>query len=343
MPASVRLLLIFGAAASVSGTTTLVATDPNLKWQGRVQRRDDVGVVAFDSEGARVDFVVSGATSVSVRVTSTFLSAPRGIADSEGDVNAALRAYSGYAAAAEGVVAPARAFPRVLQDGTFPKFGVFRAMVDGARVFEGQDGVVVLPGASVLYPVIGGLDSSSSHNVSVWYTTDAVYNTWPDVNCPGCEMRVEAVQTDGTITPAATRTRRALIIGDSITAANQVTKPCSNASDNDHSRSYASLICEHFEVNCTTIAVSSKGLHDNCCDSLPTTVPDFAQRVFMQDPTSVFDWASEPPPHFVLINLGTNDAGHDNGPAWETSFVGKYVAFMRNITRWTSKPDIVFL
>ena len=63
----------------------------------------------------------------------------------------------------------------------------------------------------------------------------------------------------------------------------------------------------------------------------------------MQDPTSVFDWTLEPPPDAVLINLGTNDAGHDNGPAWEASFVAKYVAFMRNITRWTSKPDIVFL
>ena len=239
---SARLLFIFGAVASASCTTSLVATDPLLKWQGRVQRRDDVGVVAFDSEGARVDFVVSGATSVSIRVTCTFLAAPRGIAESEGDVGAALRAFSGFAAAAEGVVAPARAFPRALQDSSFPKFGVFRAMVDGARVFEGQDGVVVLPGASVEYPVISGIDSSSQHNVSVWYSTDAVYNTWPDLNCPGCEMRVEAVQTDGTITPAATRARRALIIGDSITAANQVTKPCSNASDNDHSRSYASLM-----------------------------------------------------------------------------------------------------
>jgi hypothetical protein len=107
---------------------------------------------------------------------------------------------------------------------------------------------------------------------------------------------------DLTACPAAPRAQ--------ITAGNQVTKPCDNATDNDLSRSYGFLLCEAFEANCSTVAVSSKGLMRNCCDSLPVTVPVFATRTFMQDAASVFDYSSEPPPDAVLINLGEEAGSH---------------------------------
>jgi lysophospholipase L1-like esterase len=318
-----RRLIALAALASVArAATTVSATDATLRWSGRVEKRAD-GSVAFDCEGARIDVIVSGATSVSIRVNSTFLmQAPVSHAD-----------IAGGAGLGDGAA-------RSLQDSSFPKFGVFRALVDGARVFEGQDGVVVLPGEGD-FVVVAGLDASVPHNVSIVYTTDSVYNTWPDVNCPGCEMRVLSVTTDGAFSLAAERSRRMLIFGDSITAANQVSKPCDNATDNDFTRSYAFLLCEAFAANCSAVAVSSKGLMRNCCDSLPVTVPVFATRTLMQDPASVFDYASEPPPDAVLINLGTNDG--DGNAAWEAAFVATYVSFMRNITRWTAKSDIVFL
>ena len=331
MPSSPLLsrALIALACASRAAPTTVPATDAVLRWSGRVERRATDGSVAFDCEGARIDVVVSGATSVTIRVNSTFLShAPPRTSGSVGGSGG-----SGGASGGDGVA-------RSLQDSSFPKFGVFRALVDGARVFEGQDGVVVMPGEAD-FVVVAGLDASAPHNVSILYTTDSVYNTWPDVDCPGCVMRVLSVSTDGAFSQAAERARRMMIFGDSITAANQVSKPCDNATDNDHSRSYGFLLCEAFEANCSTVAVSSKGLMRNCCDSLPVTVPVFAQRTFMQDAASAFDYASEPPPDAVLINLGTNDG--DGDAAWEAAFVATYVAFMRNITRWTAKSDIVFL
>jgi len=331
------LAALAAAAPAASAASTVAATDGVLRWQGRVERRTD-GSVAFDCAGARIDVVVSGATRVSIRVNSTFLAGPPPwLAGGSTGFGAASAGFGGGATTAG---AAGRGTVRALQDSSFPKFGVFRALVDGARVFEGQDGVVVLPGEAD-FVVVSGLDAAAAHNVSIVYTTDAVYNTWPDVNCPGCEMRVLSASTDGAFAPAAARTRRLFIAGDSITAANQVTKPCANASDNDFTRSYAFLTCERFEANCSVVAVSSKGLMRNCCDSLPTTVPVFATRTLMQDPASVFDWVSEPPPDGVLINLGTNDG--DGNAAWEAAFVATYVAFMRNITRWTGKPDIVFL
>jgi hypothetical protein len=332
------LAALAAAAPAATAATTVLATDGVLRWQGRVERRAD-GSVAFDCAGARIDVVVSGATQVSIRVNSTFLaSAPPGLVGAATGYGAASGSIDGSGGGGSGSGGGGSA--RALQDSSFPKFGVFRALVDGARVFEGQDGVVVLPGEAD-FVVVSGLDAAAAHNVSIVYTTDSVYNTWPDVNCPGCEMRVLSASTDGAFAPAAERTRRLFIAGDSITAANQVTKPCNNASDNDFTRSYAFLTCERFQANCSVVAVSSKGLMRNCCDALPTTVPVFATRTLMQDPASAFDWTSEPPPDGVLINLGTNDG--DGNPAWEAAFVDTYVAFMRNITRWTGKPDIVFL
>lgn len=67
------------------------------------------------------------------------------------------------------------------------------------------------------------------------------------------------------------------------------------------------------------MSVSSKGLYVNCCDSLPTTMPDFVLRTFAQDPASTYDWSLFRP-DAVLLNLGTNDCGHDSGPEWEANF-----------------------
>lgn len=50
-------------------------------------------------------------------------------------------------------------------------------------------------------------------------------------------------------------------------------------------------------------------------------------------------------PDAVIINLGTNDFGHDSGPAWEANFTATYTAFVMNLTtiHYASKPPTVFL
>ena len=42
----------------------------------------------------------------------------------------------------------------------------------------------------------------------------------------------------------------------------------------------------------------------------------------------------------VLLNVGTNDSGHDNGPAWVDAFTETYAAFLRNLTVWHANPAL---
>jgi hypothetical protein len=52
-------------------------------------------------------------------------------------------------------------------------------------------------------------------------------------------------------------------------------------------------------------------------------------------------WPLFPRRNHFSSSPGTNDG--DGDAAWEAAFVATYVAFMRNITRWVGKSDIVFL
>ncbi len=298
------------AASSTTTTTTIAASDSShILWQGRKASNSD-GSVSFDWEGVAAYFSVSGASTVSAFFSSTFLEKPQ-----------EERPPSS---------------PRFLQDSTFPKFGVYRIFVDGQRTAD----VTVFPGAGEQV-LVTNLDTSTTHNVSLYYSTDPVFNTWPNVMCPGCVQTVANISTDGTFLPAQQeRERRILILGDSITAGNAIYRPlCANASGDDLSASYGALLCDDFGANCTTLAVSSKGIYENCCDSLNTTMKDFVLRRFAQDPSSVYDW-TEFSPDVVLVNLGTNDSGHDSGPSWVANFTNTYVNLLVNLTVWLNNPSL---
>ena len=43
-------------------------------------------------------------------------------------------------------------------------------------------------------------------------------------------------------------------------------------------------------------------------------------------------------PDLILINLGTNDFGHDSGPAWEANFSKTYTEWVLNATRIYKNP-----
>jgi len=45
-------------------------------------------------------------------------------------------------------------------------------------------------------------------------------------------------------------------------------------------------------------------------------------------------------PDMMLINLGTNDFGHDSGPSWEAAFSATYVNFVANATARYNKPTL---
>jgi hypothetical protein len=314
---NVLLILLFIVVASCFslslGAQELPATSPLIQWTGRCVRDDLAQSVSFDWQSVRAIFTVSNSTSVWATINSTF-----------------------WATAPS--LATAVPHQRNLQNNDFPKFGVYRIYVDGRSVTHNQSGVLAFPGESE-YALVTNLDPLMPHNISLWYTTDPVLNSWPDLDLGrGCMQKVVSVRTDGFFeSPPPPRKLSMLIIGDSITSGNAMFTPCSNASTCDSSQSYAGLVCEAFSLNCTQLTVSSKGLVHNCCDKFNATVPVLANRTFAQDNSTLFDWSTTPF-DAVWIHLGTND-GTQSPPA---VFTAAYLDLMLHLTRWSSPGVPVF-
>ena len=171
------------------------------------------GTVAFSWEGVRATVRVSGASAVSMDLTSTF---PAGNA----------------------------------------RFHVF---VDGG----GMTNLSITPAKRQVYH-LATLDPATTHDVVVWYITDPISLSWPDLP-PGYVQRVNSFVIDGgqfNQAPAPS-TRRLQIIGDSITAGNQIDHvTCAP----DHYGTYGAKLCERFDASCQTLAISGKGIYENCCD-----------------------------------------------------------------------------
>merc|ERR1711957_499033 len=114
-----------------------------------------------------------------------------------------------------------------------------------------------------------------------------------------------------------------------ITAGNQI-----DAGDclPDHSGTYGAKLCEHFAANCTTLAISGKGIYQNCCDD-DVTMSELYRRSIVGDPMSIYN-DQEFVPDAVLLNLGTNDQGHAHGSAeWIEGFTQTYAEFLLNLTK----------
>ena len=303
------LALPADAAASIS------ATSPSVAWTGRCVRDEASGRVSFDWENVQVLFTVTGATTVWATLNSTFWATPPpgSAATSHGVQLGAATVYTGAA--------------RHLQQSQFPKFGVYRTYINGVRAQLARlDGIVVQAGEAE-YVVASGLSPALTYNVSLVYTTDPVFNSWPNLDAGvGCKQTVAGLRTDGAFGPAPPpRAHAMLIIGDSITSGNAMHKPCDNATKCDSAESYSGRLCEAFALNCTQLTASSKGLTRNCCDALNVTVPVLANRTFAQDSTSRWDWAASPY-DAALVHLGTND-----GNVGEATFATAYLALLVHV------------
>ena len=310
-----QLFLHLIACASCSAAV-LPATSQQIRWTGRAVANADGSAVSFDWGSIQALFTVTGASAVWATLNSTFWEeAPVDV----GERGSAVRNFmtSGGRAA------------RGLQQKEFPKLGVYRVYVNGLRVQDvGFDGIVALPGEGE-HMLVSGLNPQRAYNVSLWYTSDPVYNSWPDLDAgAGCKQSVVSLRTDGQFAaPPPQRVHSMLIIGDSITSGNAMYTPCTsdNATRCDSSQSYAGRICEAFALNCTVLTASSKGLTRNCCDALNATVPVLANRTFAQNASSLWDWSISTY-DAALIHLGTND-GNVNAQL----FTSTYVALLRHV------------
>jgi hypothetical protein len=155
--------------------------------------------------------------------------------------------------------------------------------------------------------------------------------------------------TDGKAAPASTpRSRKIELVGDSISAGYGSRGSAKLASDygcpvNDNTSgnyyTYNWAIAERFNAQLVPIAWSGKGMYQNCCDNGETMPSYYLQTLGGGSYTTDWDF-SRYIPDCLLINLGTNDFGHDSGPAWEAAFSSTYVSFVQNATARYKNPKL---
>jgi hypothetical protein len=136
-------------------------------------------------------------------------------------------------------------------------------------------------------------------------------------------------KTDGTVLPASPpRARKIELLGDSISAgygsrgsaALHAADECPvNDLTSGNLYTYNWKIAEHFSAQLVPIAWSGKGMYKNCCDNgelMPAYWLQTLAGMGCSTPacTGSTDWDhSRYVPDMMIINLGTNDFGHDNG------------------------------
>jgi hypothetical protein len=97
-------------------------------------------------------------------------------------------------------------------------------------------------------------------------------------------------------------------------------------------------LCQQFGADCQTLAVSGKGIYQNCCDG-DVTMTDLFTRTIVGFPELKWDDTAFVPDG-VIVALGTNDQGHNSGPAWVQNFTDSYAAFLQRLTRIHNNPAL---
>lgn len=152
--------------------------------------------------------------------------------------------------------------------------------------------------------------------------------------------------TDGAAAAAGPpRTRRIELVGDSISAGfgsrgSAETPQCPVTGwTSGNPYTYNWFLAEYFKADIVPVAWSGKGMYQNCCDNGETMPSYYLQTLGGGQYTKDWDF-SRYVPHMLLINLGTNDFGHDSGPAWEARFTQTYVDFVFNATARYKNPKL---
>jgi len=203
---------------------------------------------------------------------------------------------------------------------------------------------------------------------SIWVTDSTVtqYPIASDLAGKPCQIRVISVlepafenaggnryftfsgfSTNGQAQPAGPkRTRHIELVGDSISAgfgsrgyhgAPHGCPVTGYTSGNPYT--YNWFIAEYFNADLVPIAWSGKGMYQNCCDNGETMPHYYLQTLGGESYTKDWDFTRYVP-DTIIINLGTNDFGHDSGPAWEKAFQDTYVDFVVNATNRYKQPKM---
>lgn len=132
------------------------------------------------------------------------------------------------------------------------------------------------------------------------------------------------ISGDGPILPTEDRTRRILVIGDSVTSGYGIegeSQFCaySHATQN-HDLAYPALTAAAFNADLHTIAADGRGLVRNFSGDDPT----MSEAAWRELPGSTVNWARLAyRPQVIIINLGSADfAAGDPGDGFDAAYVG---------------------
>ena len=90
-------------------------------------------------------------------------------------------------------------------------------------------------------------------------------------------------------------------------------------------------MCRYFRANCTTIAVSGRGLIYNSGCHADLLMPQLYTRTFATGARDPWDFSASTRPDAVIVYLGTND--YSCNQTTDARFTAAYVEFVQNITR----------
>lgn len=216
-------------------------------------------------------------------------------------------------------------------------------------IYENADLGSPMPASNVWVGPQAGPESQtytivSSMGRDVVYTVRIFLDNEPSFTgaSPTAFFQFAGIQTDGSLLPPPTFARHIEIVGDSITVGygSNGGGPCAvNAVSSSHWVDYSQQLCRNFSAACSTVAWSGKGMYQNCCDAGTKMPQYYLQTRGGEANTSSWNFTGFTP-DAMIINLGTNDFGHDSGAAWEAAFSQTYADFVANATTRYGKPKL---
>jgi lysophospholipase L1-like esterase len=187
------------------------------------------------------------------------------------------------------------------------------------------------------YELASGLDPTAPHEVSVTREAEAFAGVH--------ELLGLELGPGGAFLPPRVRARRLEIVGDSITCGYGVLGadakcPFTYATERA-TAAYGALLGQMLDADVTTVCWSGRGVARNFDGSRTGTMPDLFELTLPAPPAVRWPFAA-PPPHVVIVNLGTNDFLGAGGEAPDLpSFEEAYARLVRRIEEVHHRPWIV--
>ena len=126
----------------------------------------------------------------------------------------------------------------MVASASLARWSMARIYVDGVAT---SPNVTFVGGSRATFVLASGLDSSTQHDVIVYFIEDPIVMSWPVL--PSGALTAWSFSTDGAFAPPpAPRVRRLLIVGDSITAGAQPLASSSSRGGVLRSRSQRALL-----------------------------------------------------------------------------------------------------